>query len=114
MSGELLVHKASHHFDLVNWCIRSVPATVYAMGSLEFYGKAAAGRRGESYIYDRYTGQAADDPFALDLGRTPMLRGLYLDAEEESGYLRDQNVFGEGISIEDTMVVIARYRSGRC
>lgn len=112
MSGGLLVHKASHHFDLVNWWIGSVPATVYAMGSLEFYGKAAAGRRGESYVYDRYTGQAADDPFALDLGRTPMLRGLYLDAEEESGYLRDQNVFGEGISIEDTMVVIARYRSG--
>jgi predicted dehydrogenase len=41
-----------------------------------------------------------------------MLRGLYLDAEEQSGYLRDRNVFGEEISIEDTMAVCARYRSG--
>ncbi len=41
-----------------------------------------------------------------------MLRGLYLDAERGSGCLRDRNVFGDDISIEDTMVVSARYRSG--
>jgi predicted dehydrogenase len=115
MSGGLLVHKASHHFDLVNWWIGSWPETVYAMGSLSFYGREAAAGRGESYTYSRYTGQdpsAHDDPFALDLERSPMLRGLYLDAEEQSGYLRDRNVFGEEISIEDTVVVSARYRSG--
>lgn len=115
MSGGLLVHKASHHFDLVNWWIGSWPETVYAMGSLSFYGREAAAGRGESYDYSRYTGQdprTHDDPFALDLERSPMLRGLYLDAEEQSGYLRDRNVFGEEISIEDTMVVSARYRSG--
>lgn len=115
MSGGLLVHKASHHFDLVNWWIGSWPETVYAMGSLSFYGREAAAGRGESYGYSRYTGQdpqTLDDPFALDLGRSPMLRGLYLDAEEQSGYLRDRNVFGEEISIEDTMAVSARYRSG--
>jgi predicted dehydrogenase len=115
MSGGLLVHKASHHFDLVNWWIGSWPETVYALGSLSFYGQDAAAGRGESYGYRRYTGQgpgARDDPFALDLERSPMLRGLYLDAEEQSGYLRDRNVFGEEISIEDTMAVCARYRSG--
>jgi predicted dehydrogenase len=113
MSGGLLVHKATHHFDLVNWWIGAWPATVYALGSLAFYGKQAAARRGESYAYSRYTGQAAaDDPFALDLDRSEMLRGLYRDAEEQSGYLRDRNVFGEPISIEDTMAVSARYRGG--
>jgi predicted dehydrogenase len=112
MSGGLLVHKASHHFDLVNWWIGSWPETVYALGSLSFYGREAAAGRGESYAYSRYTGQAEGDPFALDLTRSPMLRGLYLEAEEQSGYLRDRNVFGDGISIEDTMVVTARYRSG--
>jgi predicted dehydrogenase len=113
MSGGLLVHKATHHFDLVNWWLDAWPASVYALGALAFYGQDAAGRRGESYAYARYTGQAGDDdPFALDLGRSPMLRGLYLDAEEQSGYLRDQNVFGEGISIEDTIAVSARYRGG--
>jgi predicted dehydrogenase len=112
-SGGLLVHKATHHFDLINWWIDAWPASVYALGSLSFYGQRAAAGRGESYAYARYTGQGSpDDPFALDLSRSPMLRGLYLDAEEETGYLRDRNVFGEPISIEDTMAVTARYRSG--
>jgi predicted dehydrogenase len=111
-SGGLLVHKASHHFDLVNWWIDSWPETVSAMGSLAFYGREAAATRGETYEYRRYTSNTTTDPFALDLGRSPMLRGLYLDAEPETGYLRDQNVFGDNISIEDTMVLSARYRSG--
>jgi predicted dehydrogenase len=111
-SGGLLVHKASHHFDLVNWWIDSWPETVFAMGSLAFYGSEAAGGRGETYEYSRYTSNTTTDPFALDLGRSAMLRGLYLDAEPETGYLRDRNVFGDDISIEDTMVLSARYRSG--
>jgi predicted dehydrogenase len=41
-----------------------------------------------------------------------MLRGLYLAAEEETGYLRDRNVFGEPITIEDTMCAVVRYRNG--
>ena len=50
--------------------------------------------------------------FALFLDRSATLRGLYLDAEAESGYVRDRNVFGEPITIEDTMTVTARYRNG--
>jgi hypothetical protein len=38
-------------------------------------------------------------------------RGLYLDAEKDSGYIRDRNVFRDGITIEDTMAVMVRYRS---
>jgi hypothetical protein len=94
------------------------------MGELKFYGRTNAERRGERYSYDRYTGhpEAAADPFALMLDKgsddsgspysTDSLRGLYLDAEADSGYLRDRNVFGDGIDIEDTMAVVARYRSG--
>jgi predicted dehydrogenase len=37
-SGGLLVHKASHHFDLVNWWIDDVPTRVHAAGALRFYG----------------------------------------------------------------------------
>jgi predicted dehydrogenase len=40
------------------------------------------------------------------------MRTLYLDAEKESGYVRDKNVFGEGITSEDTMGVLARYENG--
>lgn len=113
-SGGLLVHKASHHFDLVNWWIASWPERVFAMGELSFYGQANAASRGETYSYDRYTdaADAAGDPFALSLRSHRTLTGLYLDAEQDSGYLRDRNVFGRGITIEDTMAVTARYRSG--
>lgn len=113
-SGGLLVHKATHHFDLVNWWIDSYPRHVFALGDLQFYGKQNAEARGEHYSYQRYTGvpQAANDPFALTLEKNAMFRGLYLAAETETGYLRDRNVFGEPITIEDTMCVTARYRNG--
>jgi predicted dehydrogenase len=113
-SGGLLVHKATHHFDLVNWWIDSYPAEVFALGDLQFYGKENAEARGEQYNYTRYTGQpeAASDPFARFLDQDEQLKGLYLDAESESGYIRDRNVFGEPVTIEDTMCVTVRYRNG--
>ncbi|MEZ6191829.1 MAG: Gfo/Idh/MocA family oxidoreductase [Phycisphaerales bacterium] len=116
-SGGLIIHKASHHFDLVNFWIDDWPETVMAMGDLKFYGRENARQRGKTYDYDRYTGvpQAKSDPFALMLdgnGSDASLKGLYLDAEAETGYLRDRNVFGDNITIEDTMGVLARYRKG--
>jgi predicted dehydrogenase len=113
-SGGLLVHKATHHFDLVNWWIDSYPAQVFALAGLGFYGRSNAEARGEVYSYSRYTGNEAarTDPFALFLDRSAALRGLYLEAEAESGYIRDRNVFGEPITIDDTMTVTARYRNG--
>jgi predicted dehydrogenase len=113
-SGGLMVHKATHHFDLVNWWIDSYPSEVFALGDLMFYGRNNAEARGEKYSYARYTGEpdARDDPFALFLDGDEALRGLYLDAEVESGYIRDKNVFGEPITIEDTMAVTARYQNG--
>ena len=113
-SGGLLVHKATHHFDLVNWWIDSYPQQVTALGDLLFYGSENAEARGEHYDYARYTGapEAADDPFALFLDSKEAFRGLYMDAEAETGYIRDRNVFGEPITIEDTMSVSVRYRSG--
>lgn len=112
-SGGLMVHKATHHFDLINWWIASHPQQVFAYGDLLFYGQANAAERGEQYSYSRYTGEAAavDDPFALRLDQHSALRGLYLEAEKDTGYQRDRNVFGENITIEDTMSVTARYRN---
>jgi predicted dehydrogenase len=113
-SGGLMVHKSTHHFDLVNWWIDSYPQQVIAMGDLLFYGKENANERGEHYPYARYTGEpeAQNDPFALFLDSKEAFQGLYLNAEAETGYIRDQNVFGEPITIEDTMSVSVRYRSG--
>ena len=123
-SGGLLVHKSTHHFDLVNWWVGSYPKTVYCMGDLKFYGRSNAEERGQTYNYDRYTADNADpsDPFALRLDKgidgqsevyeRETLEGLYHNAEQDSGYVRDRNVFGDNITIEDTMAVTARYRSG--
>jgi len=113
-SGGLMVHKATHHFDLVNWWIGSVPETVFGMGDLSFYGRANAEQRGQIDFYDRAHGRdhAKDDPFALHLDQHDDLREMYLNAEHEDGYLRDQSVFGDNINIEDDMGLMVRYRNG--
>jgi predicted dehydrogenase len=112
-SGGLLVHKSTHHFDLVNFWIGSQPDTVFAFGDLNFYGKENAEKRGETKFYDRATGNplAENDPFALHLDKNPHLKAMYLDAEHEDGYRRDQSVFGDGINIEDTMGVMVKYKN---
>ncbi len=112
-SGGLLVHKSTHHFDLVNFWIGSEPETVFAFGDLLFYGKENAEQRGETKFYDRATGNpnAKDDPFALHMDENANLKALYLDAEHEDGYRRDQSVFGDGINIEDTMGVMVKYKN---
>jgi predicted dehydrogenase len=113
-SGGLLVHKSTHHFDLVNFWLQTRPVSVYAQGDLKFYGKENAEARGVTEFYSRTRGSevAKKDPFALDLESIPTLKALYLDAEHEDGYYRDQSVFGDGISIEDTMNLLVRYRNG--
>lgn len=112
-SGGLLVHKSTHHFDLVNFWIGSQPESVFAFGDLLFYGRENAELRGETQFYERATGNpiAENDPFALHLDKNEHLKSMYLDAEHEDGYRRDQSVFGDGINIEDTMGVLVRYKN---
>ncbi|MDA3800373.1 MAG: Gfo/Idh/MocA family oxidoreductase [Kiritimatiellae bacterium] len=112
-SGGLLVHKSTHHFDLVNWWIDSEPETVFAMGRLAFYGRENAENRGVRNFYSRANDSeiAKDDPFAINLTDSDNLKGLYLDAEFEDGYQRDQSVFGYNINIEDNMSVLVRYKN---
>ncbi len=114
-SGSLLVHKSTHHFDLVNWWIDAIPRQVFAYGDLAFYGRENALRRGDTALtaYDRYTGTASEqDPFRLDLTSTETFRRLYLEAEKDSGYIRDKNVFRPDITIHDSLSLNVRYRTG--
>ena len=46
ISGGLMIHKATHHFDLVNWWLGSDPEIVMAYGKKEFYTPAMAKRMG--------------------------------------------------------------------
>ncbi|MFG2796617.1 Gfo/Idh/MocA family oxidoreductase [Streptomyces pseudovenezuelae] len=113
-SGGLMVHKASHHFDLVNWWLADEPQEVFGYGRLGFYGPEAGARHGLRRDYTRAHGAdpAADDPFALDLAADDTLRALYLDAERDDGYLRDRNVFDGPVTIEDDMALVVRHARG--
>ncbi|MGW0611519.1 Gfo/Idh/MocA family protein [Streptomyces sp. NPDC002788] len=113
-SGGLMVHKSSHHFDLVNWWLADEPREAFGYGRLGFYGREAGERHGLRRDYERAHGadRAAGDPFALDLAADDTLRALYLDAERDDGYLRDRNVFDGPITIEDDMSVLVRYARG--
>ncbi|MCR2783467.1 MULTISPECIES: Gfo/Idh/MocA family oxidoreductase [unclassified Microbacterium] len=111
-SGGLLVHKSSHHFDLVNWWLRQEPRRVFASGGLRFYGADNAAARGLGVRPDRGTHEGEHDAFELDLRDDPRLKALYLDAEGHDGYLRDRDVFGEGITIEDNLALIVDYSGG--
>jgi predicted dehydrogenase len=114
MSGGLMVHKATHHFDLVNWWLGSEPELVMAQGKREFYTPAMARRMGLSSHHERCRTcpEAKACTFRLDLAADPALKALYLDNERHDGYFRDRCVFRPDIDIEDTMNVIVRYRSG--
>jgi hypothetical protein len=39
------------------------------------------------------------------------LKELYVDNEQYDGYIRDSNVFGDDIAIEDDMSVLVRYQN---
>lgn len=97
-SGGLLVHKSTHHFDLVNWWLESSPELVFAQAGRRFYGA------------ENRPADTAD--FEIDLADDPRLKALYLDAAHEDGYDRNQDVFGDGIDIDDTMSVLVRYAGG--
>jgi predicted dehydrogenase len=108
-SAGLAVHKASHHFDLMNWWLADVPSWVFASGGLRFYGDARGlGPRPARGTVD----PPSTDPFALDLRADPVLRSLYWEAERHDGYLRDRDVFAPGITIEDNLAVMVGYGRG--
>jgi predicted dehydrogenase len=117
-SGGLLIHKASHHFDLVNWWIDDVPERVFASGGLKFYGDKNAAERGLGPRPERGTpdadapATAEKDPFTLDLREDERLKALFLDNEHYDGYRRDQDVFTGGITIEDNLALVVEYQGG--
>lgn len=112
-SGGLLVHKSSHHFDLVNWWLADVPTRVFASGGLRFYGAENARKRGLAPRPARGSaGEGLRDPFSLDMREHEVLRGLYFDQEQHDGYIRDRDVFDPGITIEDNLALIVDYRAG--
>jgi predicted dehydrogenase len=113
-SGGLMLHKSTHHFDLVNWWLSAVPVTVQANGKRDFYTPQMAKRFGLQSHHERcHTCPEGDRcSFRLDLAGNEKLKELYLDQEKYDGYFRDRCVFNPRIDIEDTMNVIVKYDTG--
>lgn len=113
-SGGLIVHKSSHHFDLVNWWIDAVPERVFASGGRRFYGDDAAHATGyEPTDGERALNEQGVDPWHLDLEKDPYLHDLYgPEAQAVDGYVRNRSVFDAGITTEDTLGLVVEYAGG--
>ncbi|UWX55919.1 Gfo/Idh/MocA family oxidoreductase [Maribacter litopenaei] len=104
-SGSLWVHKATHHFDLLNWWINSEPNEVFAYGDLEFYGKNGPYRGDNCRSCDHKN--VCD--FYWDIHKDEFAKKLYVDHEHEDGYIRDNCLFREDINIYDKMSAQVKY-----
>ena len=107
-SGTLLVHKATHHFDLLNWFIDSDPVEVQAFGSLDHYGKNNS-FRGANCRNCAYTKQRS---FYFDITKNKRYMDVYVANEKYDGYIRDNCVWRNSIDIYDKMAVQIKYANG--
>ncbi|WP_125773247.1 Gfo/Idh/MocA family protein [Antribacter gilvus] len=113
VSGGLLVHKSSHHFDLVNWWTGLAPRRVFAAGGRRFYGDDAAHATYEPNETEQALQAQGVDPWALDLDKNPYLSELYgPEAQAVDGYRRDRSVFDPDIELEDTLSLVVEYEKG--
>jgi predicted dehydrogenase len=103
--GTLLVHKATHHFDLLNWYIDSDPVEVQAFGALEHYGKNN-GFRGVNCRNCAYTDRCK---FYNDITKNKRHMEIYVQNEKYDGYIRDNCVWRNSIDIYDKMAVQIKY-----
>ena len=113
VSGGLFVHKATHHFDLINWILEDEPEQVAAFGALNVYG-ANGPFRGERCSTCTHAG--GECPFEMKTHTVerdkPIFDNLYWNAESGDGYIRDKCVFRKEIDIYDTMTAGIMYRNG--
>ncbi|HKP70466.1 MAG TPA: Gfo/Idh/MocA family oxidoreductase [Pyrinomonadaceae bacterium] len=106
--GSLWVHKATHHFDLVNWWLDADPVEVSAYGALNVYGKSGA-IRGTNC---RTCPHKSNCQFYWDMTKDARLMKLYAECEDVDGYYRDGCVFREDVDIYDTMSAVVKYSNG--
>jgi len=103
LSGGLQIHKSSHHFDKINWWLRSRVASLSATGGLRAYGPNASPFRGERCATCPHTGQCR---FAVDYAAGKYIDfDLFLKYRSANSYTPDQCVFSPEIDIEDFLSV---------
>ncbi|WP_423129863.1 Gfo/Idh/MocA family protein [Gaoshiqia sp. Z1-71] len=103
--GTLLLHKSTHHFDLLNWWIDSDPMEVTAYGELEHYGHNNK-FRGANCRSCAYTDRCK---FYWDITKDKRMVDLYVNNEKYDGYIRDNCLWRNRIDIYDKMAVQIKY-----
>jgi predicted dehydrogenase len=103
--GTLLVHKATHHFDILNWFIDSDPVEITAYGALEHYGKNNS-FRGANCRNCAYTDKCQ---YYWDITKDKRSMELYVANEKYDGYIRDNCLWREQIDIYDKMSLQIKY-----
>ncbi|MBE5782350.1 MAG: Gfo/Idh/MocA family oxidoreductase, partial [Clostridiales bacterium] len=108
-SGGLLVHKSTHHFDMVNWFLNDSPARVGAFAKMNVYGPKNApwADCGETC---RVCPHAQECEFYYE--QTEEEVGRYQNNEHLDGYHKDACVYRDEVNIYDTMAVLVEYRGG--
>ena len=106
--GSLLVHKATHHFDLMNWWLDADPVEVVAHGGLNVYGKNGAFRS----THCRTCPHKEKCRFYYNIATSEKRMKLYAECEDVDRYYRDGCVFREDVDIYDTMSVLVKYSNG--
>lgn len=108
-SGSLLIHKSTHHFDLLNWWLNDEPEAVNAFGTQRFYGPHRE-NRGERCLTCPHANTCE---FYMDIEADPFYKTMYLETEDDGdGYIRDRCVFGDRIDIEDSVSLSIKYKKG--
>lgn len=107
-SGSLLVHKSSHHFDLINWLLDAEPVDVQAIGKSAFYG-SNNNFRGKNCRNCQFTQQCE---FYWDMTKDKKSMELYGNCEDIDQYYRDGCVWDEKIDSYDTSSVQVNYDNG--
>ncbi len=106
--GSLWVHKATHHFDLINWWLDADPVEVSARAELAIYGNKGPFRAPNC----RNCSHTKDCRFYYDITKNENRMKLYVECEDADGYFRDGCVFREDCDIYDTMGAVIKYSNG--
>ncbi|WP_236974319.1 Gfo/Idh/MocA family oxidoreductase [Membranihabitans maritimus] len=103
--GTLWVHKATHHFDLLNWWLDSDPEEVFAFGDLEHYGTNGPFRGDKC----RTCNHKNECDYFYDITESERYMKLYVENEKYDGYIRDNCLFRPEINIYDKMSAQIKY-----
>ena len=120
-SGSLSIHKASHHFDLVNWWISGIPEQVHAFGALNHYGPE--GLFNPSKKDGRHCDECSEHLDCAYKMRWATRNSKMFVADDHinafetkeklfTDYRPDMCIFDSEIDIQDTIVGDVKYKNG--